>query len=201
MTALGGTTVLTEVPEMFGAETILMGRAKDETVFRKDRLDDQRVQSVLQSARSGHLRQSLPRKQGRRNHDLGRQIARLHPKGGTGIVVDVLGPHRADCKTKGLNLISAPGQRPRLDDDARHVRLSDWSSSTTGRGTPFGGFIPTFKISSNTDIAKRKPNWIDFNAGRLVDGDDPDQRLGRLDRDDRRGRQRHENQQRTKRFP
>ena len=43
---------------------------------------------------------------------------------------------------------------------------------TTGRGTPLGAPVPTVKISTNTDLYNRKGNWIDYNAGQLMEGNE-----------------------------
>ena len=71
-------------------------------------------------------------------------------------------------KVKGLNLLSAPGNdlvaSTALAASGCHIVLF-----TTGRGTPFGTFVPTMKISTNTNLAERKPTWIDFNAGTIVE--------------------------------
>ena len=74
-------------------------------------------------------------------------------------------------ETNGLNLLSAPG-----NDLVAATALASSGCQlvlfTTGRGTPFGTFVPTMKISTNSNLAKNKPNWIDFNAGALVEGTD-----------------------------
>ena len=71
--------------------------------------------------------------------------------------------------SKGLNLLSAPGNdlvaSTALAAAGCHIVLF-----TTGRGTPFGTFVPTMKISTNSGLATNKPTWIDFNAGTLVEG-------------------------------
>jgi altronate hydrolase len=178
LTALGGTTVLTEVPEMFGAETILMGRAKDRSVFDKTVHIINEFKAYYKAHDQVIYDNPSPGNKDGGITTLEDKSLGCTQKGGTGIVVDVLN-HTERLKTKGLNLISAPG-----NDLVSTTTLGMCGCQlvlfTTGRGTPFGGFIPTLKISSNTDIAKRKPNWIDFNAGRLVDGDDPDQVLDDL---------------------
>jgi altronate hydrolase len=89
-------------------------------------------------------------------------------KGGTATVVDVL-PYGERTQQAGLNLIQAPGNDlvsvSALSAAGAHIVLF-----TTGRGTPFGGPVPTVKISTNSDLAARKKNWIDFNAGGLIEG-------------------------------
>lgn len=87
-------------------------------------------------------------------------------KAGHSQVVDVL-KYGERLKTKGLNLLSAPGNdavaTSALAGAGCHMVLF-----TTGRGTPYGGFVPTMKIATNSELAQRKKNWIDFDAGRLV---------------------------------
>ena len=89
-------------------------------------------------------------------------------KSGSSVVRDVL-IYGERLKTKGLNLLSAPG-----NDLVASTALAASGCQivlfTTGRGTPFGTFVPTAKISTNTALALRKPQWIDFNAGQIVDG-------------------------------
>lgn len=73
-------------------------------------------------------------------------------------------------KTKGLNLLSAPG-----NDLVAATALASSGCQmilfTTGRGTPFGSFVPTMKISTNTALYNNKPGWIDFNAGKIVENE------------------------------
>ncbi|MGN0679646.1 MAG: altronate dehydratase, partial [Oscillospiraceae bacterium] len=79
----------------------------------------------------------------------------------------------------GLNLLNGPGNDmvavTNLASAGCHMVLF-----TTGRGTPFGGFVPTIKIATNSDLAARKKNWIDFNAGSIVTGDTFEQKLDEL---------------------
>ena len=88
-------------------------------------------------------------------------------KGGTSKVVDVLA-YGDSVKLNGLNVLSGPGNdlvaSTVLAAAGAHIVLF-----TTGRGTPFGTFVPTVKISSNTELYRKKKNWIDFNAGRLLE--------------------------------
>ena len=90
-------------------------------------------------------------------------------KGGAGTVVDVLDMGET-VKVKGLNLLNGPGNdmvaTTLLSAAGAHIVLL-----TTGRGTPFGGVVPTLKIASNTALAEKKPHWIDFNAGQLVESE------------------------------
>jgi altronate hydrolase len=175
LTDLGGTTVLTEVPEMFGAETLLMARSKDKTVFDKQVAMINEFKLYYKNHDQVIYDNPSPGNKDGGITTLEDKSLGCTQKGGTGIVVDVLA-HTERLKTKGLNLISAPGN-DLISTTTLGMCGCQMVLFTTGRGTPFGGFVPTLKISSNTDIWRRKPSWIDFNAGRLIDGEDPDQVL------------------------
>lgn len=164
-----GTTILTEVPEMFGAETILMRRCIDEDTFNKtvDMVNDFKKyfmsydQSIYENPSPGNKEGGISTLE---DKSLG-----CTQKSGVSQVKDVL-RYGEIVKTKGLNLLEAPGNdlvaTTALGAAGAHIVLF-----TTGRGTPYGGFIPTIKISTNSDLAKRKPKWIDFDAGKLVNED------------------------------
>jgi altronate hydrolase len=171
--ALGGTTVLTEVPEMFGAEEMLMNRCRNEDVFNK-------CVHMVNSFKDYFIRynQVVYENPSPGNKDGG--ITTLEDKslgctqkGGTSPVMDVL-EYGDVLKTSGLNLLSGPGNDivavTALASAGAHMVLF-----TTGRGTPFGGPVPTLKISSNSDLNKHKKHWIDFNAGCLVDNNNLDE--------------------------
>ena len=164
----GGTTILTEVPEMFGAETILMNRCENEEVFRQtvDLINNfkeyfkRHGQTIYENPSPGNKAGGISTLE---DKSLG-----CTQKSGTAVVKGVL--HYADVvKKKGLNLLSAPGNdlvaATALAASGAHIVLF-----TTGRGTPFASPVPTVKISSNSNLASRKGNWIDFNAGALVEG-------------------------------
>ncbi|MCM3728050.1 altronate dehydratase family protein [Neobacillus cucumis] len=165
--AQGGTTVLTEVPEMFGAETILMERAANEEVFHKvvDLINDfkgyflQHDQPVYENPSPGNKAGGITTLE---DKSLG-----CTQKAGTSTVVDVL-KYGGVLKTKGLNLLSAPGN-DLIASTALAAAGCHMVLFTTGRGTPFGTFVPTMKISTNTQIYETKPHWIDFNAGILLE--------------------------------
>lgn len=170
ITSFGTSAILTEVPEMFGAEKLLMKRCKDEDTFEKcvDMINGFKKyffshgQECYENPSPG-------------NHDGG--ITTLEEKslgciqkGGKAIVTDILeyGEH---CKKQGLNLLTGPG-----NDIVSTTNLTCAGANiilfTTGRGTPLGAPVPTIKISSNSPLAKRKSNWIDFDAGRLIENPD-----------------------------
>ncbi len=166
----GGSTVLTEVPEMFGAEAILMERAKDETVFQMivDLVNDfknyfiKHGQNVYENPSPGNKKGGITTLE---EKSLGNV-----QKGGFGEVIDVL-PYGGRMKSGGLNLLQGPGNDlvsvTALAAAGAHIVLF-----TTGRGTPFGGPVPTVKISTNSALARKKKNWIDFDAGELLGGKD-----------------------------
>ncbi len=167
--AWGGTTVLTEVPEMFGAETILMGRAKDKDVFDKEvRLINDFKDYFRQSCQPIYENPSPGNKAGGIT-TLEEKSLGCVQKGGNSAVVDVV-DYAAPISAPGLNLLQAPGN-DLVASTALALSGCQMVIFTTGRGTPFGTCVPTIKISTNSRLAEKKPNWIDFNAGRLVEGE------------------------------
>lgn len=168
LTGCGGTTVLTEVPEMFGAETILMDRASDQEVFIKivDLINGFKEyfrsygQPVYENPSPGNKAGGIT--------TLEEKSLGCVQKGGTSEVVDVL-DYAVRAVRPGLNLLRAPGN-DLVASTALALSGCQMVLFTTGRGTPFGTFVPTLKISTNTPLASRKPHWIDFNAGEIVNG-------------------------------
>ena len=162
----GGTTVLGEVPEMFGAEHLLMARAKDEETFKKvvELVNDFKLyfknhdQVIYENPSPGNKNGGITTLE---DKSLG-----CTQKSGSTMVMDVIKMGER-IKTNGLNLTSTPG-----NDLVATTTLGASGCQmvlfTTGRGTPFGGFIPTVKVATNTLMATKKSNWIDFNAGALV---------------------------------
>ena len=168
LVAQGGTSILTEVPEMFGAETILMNRCENRELF------DQTV-SLINNFKNYFLSHGEPVGENPSPGNKAGGISTLEDKAlgctqkcGRAPVSGVL-EYGDRLQTTGLNLLSAPGNdlvaATALASAGCHLVLF-----STGRGTPFGTFVPTMKISTNTDLYNRKKNWIDFNAGQLVDG-------------------------------
>lgn len=166
--ACGGTTVLTEVPEMFGAETILMNHCQDEETFGKtvDLINNfkeyyiRHNQVVYENPSPGNKKGGIS--------TLEEKSLGCTQKGGRGIVRDVL-TYGQRLKTPGLNLLEGPGNDivacTSLTAAGVHMILF-----TTGRGTPLGAPVPTVKVATNTQLAEHKPNWIDYNAGQLLEG-------------------------------
>ncbi|MBI9057484.1 MAG: altronate dehydratase [Labilibaculum sp.] len=168
--ANGGSTVLTEVPEMFGAEHILMERAKDEEVFNK-------TVHLINDFKQYFIKHDQPIYENPSPGNKAGGITTLEDKslgctqkGGSAKIVDVLKYGEAIQKS-GLNLLSSPGN-DLVAASALGFAGCQMVLFTTGRGTPFGSFIPTMKISTNSNLAKRKSHWIDFNAGTLLETGD-----------------------------
>ncbi|MFD1952761.1 UxaA family hydrolase [Paenibacillus thailandensis] len=163
----GGTAILTEVPEMFGAEKILMNRAADERVFEDIvHLINDFKQYFIRHDQEIYENPSPGNKAGGIT-TLEEKSLGCTQKGGHAIVTDVL-PYGERVTKPGLNLLEAPGNDlvsvTALSAGGAHIVLF-----TTGRGTPFGGPVPTVKISTNSELAARKKNWIDFDAGQLLE--------------------------------
>ncbi len=170
LVAQGGTAVLTEVPEMFGAETLLMDRCKDKAVFDKTvALINNFKQYFIDNHQEIDSNPSPGNKAGGITTLEDKSLGCVQ-KGGTAPVSDVL-VYGQPVARKGLNLLQAPGNdlvaAAALAVSGAHMVLF-----TTGRGTPFGCPVPTVKVSSNSNLARRKADWIDFDAGRLLSGTD-----------------------------
>ncbi|WP_297067583.1 UxaA family hydrolase [uncultured Duncaniella sp.] len=163
----GGTTVLTEVPEMFGAETILMRRCAD------DKLLGETV-SLINNFKEYFLSHGEPVGENPSPGNKAGGISTLEEKAlgctqksGKSPVFGVM-EYGERIHNHGLNLLSAPGN-DLVASTALAAAGCQMVLFTTGRGTPFGTFVPTMKVSTNSGLAQRKPTWIDFNAGRLAE--------------------------------
>ena len=168
LVAQGGTSILTEVPEMFGAETILMNRCETPELFEQ-------TVKLVNDFKEYFLSHGEPVGENPSPGNKAGGISTLEDKAlgctqkcGRAPVSGVLS-YGDRLKVNGLNLLSAPG-----NDLVAATALASAGCQivlfTTGRGTPFGTFIPTMKVSTNSVLYARKPNWIDFNAGKLVEG-------------------------------
>jgi len=168
LVAQGGTSVLTEVPEMFGAETILMNRCRNEQLF-------QQTVSMINNFKEYFLSHGEPVGENPSPGNKAGGISTLEDKAlgctqkcGKAPVSGVM-EYGDRLQNTGLNLLSAPGNdlvaSTALASCGCHIVLF-----TTGRGTPFGTFVPTMKIATNPTLASRKPGWVDFSAGQLVEG-------------------------------
>lgn len=170
VTAAGGAAILTEIPEVFGAERLLMQRAANEQVFKG-------IVSVVNDFKDYFLRNDQPVSENPSPGNIAGGITTLEEKslgavqkGGHATVTQVVRyADRAD--RAGLTLLEAPG-----NDGVSSTALVAAGATivlfTTGRGTPLGFPAPTLKISTNSTLARNKPHWIDFDAGRLLTGED-----------------------------
>ncbi len=162
LTSYGAACILTEVPEMFGAENLLLQRAENKSVFDK-------AVNMINSFKDYYKRynQVCYENPSPGNHDGG--ITTLEEKslgcvqkGGNSVITDVLEMYQS-CKLPGLNLLSGPG-----NDIVSTTNLTCSGANlilfTTGRGTPLGAPVPTVKLASNSLLATAKPNWIDIDA-------------------------------------
>ena len=168
LVAQGGSTVLTEVPEMFGAEGFLMDRCINEEVFHK-------AVNMINGFKEYFLRHNEVVYENPSPGNKAGGITTLEDKscgcvqkGGSAPIMDVIG-YGDQVVTKGLNMLYGPGNdlvsSTALTAAGAHLILF-----TTGRGTPFGAPAPTMKLATNTPLAQKKANWIDFNAGVVADG-------------------------------
>ena len=168
--SMGGSCVLTEVPEMFGAEHLLMERCESREVFDKNvkLINDfkdyfrRHNQVIYENPSPGNKEGGIT--------TLEEKSLGCIQKGGLSKVVDVL--DYGDSVTKnGLTLLNGPGNDivavTNLTAAGAHLILF-----TTGRGTPVGAPVPTVKISTNTALSEKKKKWIDFDAGKVLNGDD-----------------------------
>ena len=169
VTARGGRAILTEVPEMFGAETILMERANDKATFDK-------VVALINGFKQYYLDYGQPIYENPAPGNKAGGITTLEEKslgcvqkGGRATVTDTLS-FGQPCMTPGLNLLTGPG-----NDSVSVTNLVASGAQmilfTTGRGNPLGTAVPTVKLSTNSALHAHKKNWIDFNAGTLTEGE------------------------------
>jgi altronate hydrolase len=168
-TSVNATVLLSEVPEMFGAEQALMDRAGNKKVFdRIVRLINGFKRYYIDHGQPVHENPSPGNKAGGIT-TLEEKALGAVEKGGAAAVTQVL-EYGDRASERGLVLLDAPG-----NDIVSSTALAASGATlvlfTTGRGTPLGGPVPTLKISSNTDLARGKPQWIDFDAGELVSAD------------------------------
>lgn len=170
--SMGGGCVLTEVPEMFGAETILMQRCVSREVFDKTVLlinsfkdyFTRHNQAVYENPSPGNKEGGIT--------TLEEKSLGCIQKGGSSQVVDVL-DYGDRVSLPGLSLLNGPG-----NDMVAVTNLAACGCQlilfSTGRGTPLGTVVPTIKISTNTALASRKPGWIDFDAVGIINGEELD---------------------------
>ena len=162
LAARGGSTVLTEVPEMFGAETLLMKRCRTRSVFDKCVKMINGFKDYYASHNQVCYENPSPGNKAGGITTLEDKSLGCVQKGGSSPVEDVL-LYGESVKAHGLSLMTGPGNdlvaSTVLAAAGCHLILF-----TTGRGTPFGCVVPTMKVATNDALAKKKPNWIDWNA-------------------------------------
>ncbi len=167
VTAAGGSAILTEIPEIFGAEHLLMERAASRETFDA-------IVTLVNGFKQHFIDHGEPVSENPSPGNVAGGITTLEEKslgavqkGGTSAVADVIG-YGARIAARGLTLLEAPG-----NDAVSSTALAAAGATailfTTGRGTPLGFPVPTIKIASNHDLATRKPGWIDFDAGMVLD--------------------------------
>lgn len=163
----GGSTILTEVPEMFGAEKMLMARAENREVFNK-------IVALINNFKQYFLSYGEPVYENPSPGNKAGGISTLEDKSlgctqkaGTAPVIDVL-QYGEKLRRKGLSLLQAPGN-DLVASSALAAADCQLVLFTTGRGTPFGSFVPTVKVATNNQLFARKQHWMDFNAGPLLE--------------------------------
>jgi altronate hydrolase len=172
VTNAGGAAILTEIPEVFGAERLLMARAANAAVF-------QGVVDVVNDFKRYFLEHEQPVHENPSPGNIAGGITTLEEKslgavqkGGHATLTEVL-RYGERISRPGLALLESPG-----NDGVSSTALVAAGATlllfTTGRGTPLGFPAPTLKISSNSPLAQTKPHWIDFDAGRLLTAPDPE---------------------------
>ena len=166
--SMGGSSVLTEVPEMFGAEHLLMQRCKDEEIFNKTVALINNFKEYYERHNQVIYENPSPGNKAGGITTLEEKSLGCVQKGGLSEVVDVL-DYGDRLSKNGLSLLNGPGNDivaiTNLMAAGVHIILF-----TTGRGTPVGGPVPTVKVATNSRLAEKKANWIDFNAGQLLEG-------------------------------
>jgi altronate hydrolase len=168
VTAAGGAAILSEVPEMFGAETALLKRAANPDTFKK-------AHAMIESFKAYYADHGQPIYENPSPGNKAGGLTTLEEKslgavqkGGSALICGVLDYGEA-IQGKGLMLLKSPGNDA-VSSTAEVVSGATLLLFTTGRGTPLGFPAPTIKIASNDDIARRKPHWIDFSAGAVLNG-------------------------------
>lgn len=168
LTQYGGRVVLTETPEMFGAEQVLMDRAETQENYDQIvKLVTDFKQYFIQNNQPIYENPSPGNKAGGLTTLEEKSLGAIQ-KGGQAIINEVIDYGEQASTGKGLTLLQAPGNDA-VSSTALAAAGANMVLFTTGRGTPLGFPIPTVKISSNSDLAARKKHWIDFNAGQILD--------------------------------
>ncbi|HET7535680.1 MAG TPA: altronate dehydratase family protein [Candidatus Didemnitutus sp.] len=166
--ARGGTSVLTEVPEMFGAEALFMNRCESREVFDACVAMINGFKEYFRRYHQVVYENPSPGNKDGGITTLEEKSLGCLQKGGTSTVVDIL-PYGGRVQKHGLNFLTGPGNDivscTAMSAAGAHLILF-----TTGRGTPLGAPVPTLKIATNSELAARKASWVDFDAGQLLEG-------------------------------
>ena len=167
LASVGASSVLTEIPESFGAENVLLARCKDKSVYDalSHMMDDFKAYYIAHGERIDE--NPSPGNKAGGISTLAEKSLGCVQKGGSSAVTGVV-EYGERVTEKGLSVLNGPGNDivacTALSAAGAHIILF-----TTGRGTPLGSAVPVIKISTNSSLSERKGNWIDFNAGRLLD--------------------------------
>ncbi|MBO5453878.1 MAG: altronate dehydratase [Clostridia bacterium] len=171
----GGSCVLTEVPEMFGAEHLLMKRCKNEEIFNKTVSLVNNFKDYFTNHNQVVYENPSPGNKAGGITTLEEKSLGCIQKGGQGEIVDVLN-YGDTLKENGLSLLNGPGNDivaiTNLTACGVHMVLF-----TTGRGTPLGAPVPTVKVATNENLATKKSSWIDFDASPVLNGEDLDEKF------------------------
>lgn len=166
VTQAGGAAILTEIPEIFGAETLLLERATSREVFDK-------LSGLVNSFKRYFIDHGEPVSENPSPGNIAGGITTLEEKslgavqkGGLALIHDVIG-YGERLSTDGLTVLEAPGNDA-VSTTALAAAGATITLFSTGRGTPLGSPVPTIKIASNSGLAQRKPGWIDFDAGTVL---------------------------------
>lgn len=173
----GAGALLTEIPELFGAEQILLDRCESREIF-------DRAVSLIENFKAYYRSQGQPIYENPSPGNKAGGISTLEEKSCGCVQKGGLSPIRGLCRYgnritgPGLHLLEGPGN-DMVSVTALAAAGAQLILFTTGRGTPLGAPVPLIKIASNSSLARRKPNWIDFDAERLL-SESPDRILGEL---------------------
>jgi len=167
MASYGATVILTETPEMFGAEQVLMNNAASEQVYDKIvNLVDGFKQYFIDNKQPVYENPSPGNKAGGLTTLEDKSLGAIQ-KGGNAPVQDVIKYGEKAVQKNGITLLQGPGNDA-VSSTALAASGANMVLFTTGRGTPLGVPVPTVKIASNSNLAGRKAHWIDYDAGQLL---------------------------------
>lgn len=178
LVSMGGATILTEVPEMFGAEGLLLNRCRDETTFRRAVGMIQGFKDYFTAAGQPVYENPSPGNRDGGITTLEDKALGCTQKSGSAPVTGVL-DYAQSIAQRGLHLLDAPGN-DLVATTALALSGAQLVLFSTGRGTPFAGPVPTLKLSTNPALSAHKARWIDFDAGPVLHGEPIPQAAERL---------------------